>query len=117
MLYALDRSQDRETVIGTLQIQATEGNKEEAEIGLFSVSPAYQSRGVGGRLIRAAFEHMKSLGFKVATIHVIENRTEILVWYRKLGFEETGERIPFIWPVLLKVKDLHFLTLKKRLDE
>lgn len=38
---------------------------------------------------------MKILRFEYATMHVLENRLDILPWYKKLGFTETGERIPF----------------------
>lgn len=117
LLYAFDRSTQPAQVIGTLQIQPVAEAPAEAEIGLFSVSPEYQSRGVGGRLVRHAFETMKQKGFSTAVIHVLESRVEILAWYKKLGFVETGERIPFIWPEMLKVADLHFLTLKKPLTE
>lgn len=102
-------------VVGTVQIQPSQSVKEEAEVGLFSVSPFHQSRGIGGRLIRQAMEEMTRLGFNTATMHVLENRPEILGWYKKLGFAETGERVPFLWPEMLKIKDLHFLTLKKPL--
>ncbi|KAI8326697.1 acyl-CoA N-acyltransferase [Choanephora cucurbitarum] len=105
---------DEETVVGTLQIQPMKSEEKEAEIGLLSVSPLYQSRGIGGKLIRQALIEMQQLGFTFAVMHVLENRPEILSWYRKLGFSETGERIPFVWPEMLKVdEDLHFLTLKK----
>ncbi|KAI7877532.1 acyl-CoA N-acyltransferase [Lichtheimia hyalospora FSU 10163] len=112
LLYAFDSS-DTEKVIGTVQIQ--HHDSKEAEIGLFSVSPDYQSKGVGGRLMRGACERMKELGYTTATLHVLENRPELLAWYAKLGFKETGERVPFVWPEMLKIKDLHFLTLKKDL--
>lgn len=115
LLYAFDRSGDVDIVVGTLQIQADEHNSEEAELGLFSVNPAYQSQGIGGKLIRAAFDKMKELGYSKAVIHVLENRPEILGWYRKIGFVDTGEKVPFIWPEQLKIKDLHFLVLKKDL--
>lgn len=104
---------ENDTIVGTVQIQPNHEAPNEAEVGLFSVSPLHQSRGIGGKLIRQAMSEMKTLGFDTAVMHVLENRPEILSWYKKLGFEETGERIPFIWPEMLKVKDLHFLTLKK----
>ncbi|KAI9256449.1 acyl-CoA N-acyltransferase [Phascolomyces articulosus] len=117
LLYAFDTSgaSGEETVVGTIQLQPS-ADGQEAELGLFAVSPTMQSRGVGGRLVRSGFERMKELGFKVAMIHVLETRVEILNWYRKLGFKETGERIPFVWPEMLKVKDVCFITLKKDLD-
>ncbi|KAI8075389.1 acyl-CoA N-acyltransferase [Gilbertella persicaria] len=105
---------EEEQVVGTLQIQPSKEDPAEAEVGLFSVSPLHQSRGIGGKLIRQALIEMNALGFKYAMMHVLENRPEILTWYRKLGFVETGERIPFIWPEMLKEdKSVHFLTLKK----
>ncbi|GAA5815250.1 hypothetical protein MFLAVUS_008756 [Mucor flavus] len=111
LLFALEQ----DNVVGTVQIQPSHEAPNEAEIGLFSVSPLHQSRGIGGKLIRQAMSEMKILGFNTAVMHVLENRPEILSWYKKLGFEETGERIPFVWPEMLKIKDLHFLTLKKAL--
>ncbi|CAO3621215.1 unnamed protein product [Cunninghamella blakesleeana] len=114
MLLAIEKKGDQEErVVGTIQIQ--HDNKEEAELGLFSVEPTLQSKGIGGKLVRAAFEEMKERGYKRAVMHVIEVRTEILAWYKKLGFEPTGERIPFVWPELLKIPDTHFITLKRAL--
>ncbi|GAN10905.1 acetyltransferase [Mucor ambiguus] len=105
---------DQDEVVGTVQIQHVPEHPGEAEIGLFSVSPVHQSRGIGGKLVRQAMLEMHQLGFNTAMMHVLENRPEILTWYKKLGFAETGERIPFIFPEMLKAdKDLHFLTLKK----
>ncbi|KAL7315722.1 hypothetical protein PS15m_004902 [Mucor circinelloides] len=110
LLFAFDQDQ----LVGTVQIQHAPEHPGEAEIGLFSVSPAHQSRGIGGKLVRQAMLEMHQLGYHTAMMHVLENRPEILTWYKKLGFTETGERIPFVWPEMLKVdKDVHFLTLKK----
>lgn len=116
LLFAFEQVGNTESVVGTVQIQPSEEHPNEAEVGLFSVSPTHQSCGIGGKLVRAAMEEMKILGFEYATMHVLENRPEILTWYKKLGYTETGERIPFVWPEMLKVKDLHFLTLKKPLN-
>ncbi|KAI9301733.1 acyl-CoA N-acyltransferase [Cunninghamella echinulata] len=103
-----------ERVVGTIQIQ--HANEEEAELGLLSVDPSLQSKGIGGKLVRAALKEMKEeRHYLRAVMHLLEVRTEILVWYKKLGFEPTGERIPFVWPALLKIPDTHFITLKKTL--
>lgn len=104
-----------DNVVGTVQIQPSHESPKEAEVGLFSVSPLHQSRGIGGKLVRQAMSEMTTLGFDTAVMHVLENRPELLSWYKKLGFEETNERIPFVWPEMLKVKDIHFLTLKRTL--
>lgn len=105
-----------DTVVGTVLIQPKNQLPGEAEIGMFSVSPLHQSRGIGGNLMQNAFLKMRDLGLNCAMLHVLENRPEILTWYQKLGFVETGEREPFPWPERLIVdKDLHTLTLKKSL--
>lgn len=113
MLFAFEGN--TETVVGTIQIHPSQDHPKEAKVALFSVSPAQQSRGIGGKLIRAAMEEMKTLGFEYITLQVLENRPEILNWYKKLGFIETGELVPFVRPDLLIVKDLRFLNLKKPL--
>ncbi|KAG0172284.1 hypothetical protein DFQ28_005431 [Apophysomyces sp. BC1034] len=113
LLYAFQRVDGSDVLVGTVQIQPE--SDSEAEVGLFAVDPQLQSCGIGGKLIRAALDKMKVLGFEAAVMHVLENRPEILKWYSKLGFEETGERVPFVWPENLKIKDLHFLVLKKKL--
>lgn len=103
-------------VAGTIKINPSHESPNEAEVGLFSVSPLHQSRGIGRKLICQAMSEMTKLGFDTAVIQVLENRPEIISWYRKLGFEKTGERIPFGWPEKLKVlEDIHVLILKKTL--
>ncbi|KAI8379058.1 acyl-CoA N-acyltransferase [Radiomyces spectabilis] len=113
LMYAFERSDHgEELVVGTIQIQPCNGGTE-AEIGLFSVSPAHQSRGIGGKLLSAALQKMEQLGYENAVIQVLENRQDILAWYQKMGFVKTGERMPFVWPEKLKIQGLHFLILKK----
>ncbi|KAI7898972.1 acyl-CoA N-acyltransferase, partial [Cokeromyces recurvatus] len=106
LLFAFDEGK----VVGTVQIKPL--NQDEAAISLFSVSPTCQSHGFGGRLIRAALSEMKTLGFKNCVLHVFNNRTELLAWYKKIGFKETGEQVSFSVPDKLKSKDLHFVVLK-----
>lgn len=113
-MLAFEKQDQVTTVVGTVQIQP-EG-PGEAGIGLLSVDQNYQSRGIGGRLVRAAMEEMKVLGYKTAVLHVLETRAELLLWYRKIGFVETGEKEPFVWPEMLKVKSIGFLVLKKSLE-
>ncbi|KAG1051308.1 hypothetical protein G6F43_006472 [Rhizopus delemar] len=104
-------------IVGTLQIQISPEHPSEAGIGFFSVSPFEQSRGIGSKLIRAALEEMKQMGMMYARMNVFENRPELLSWYKKLGFQETGERKSYIRPVKLKDEGTCFLILKKPLQD
>ncbi|CAO3593360.1 unnamed protein product [Absidia cylindrospora] len=111
-----DKNGEQDKVVGTVQIQPEE-TPGEAGVGLLSVDQSVQSRGIGGRLVRGAMDEMKTRGFHTAVLHVLETRAELLLWYRKLGFKETGEKEPFVWPDMLKVESIGFLVLKKSLLE
>ena len=71
-------------------------------LGLFAVLPSYQSKGIGGKLVRAALSHIKDeWKCERCVIWVLENRPELLKWYEKMGFRWNGETRPFVFPDLL----------------
>lgn len=80
----------------------------------------YQSGGIGGTLINKAFSVLKEhFHFKRAVITVLHMRTELLAWYKKLGFVENGETETFPEenegngkPI---VDDVYFIVLKRDL--
>jgi N-acetylglutamate synthase-like GNAT family acetyltransferase len=85
-----------------------------AYLGMLTVDPERQSSGLG-KLILAAAE------FAATRIEmtVIEQRGELIAWYERRGYAQTGERRPF--PAhdprfgLPKRADLIFVVLEKRL--
>lgn len=78
-------------------------NMDEGHLGMFAVDPSYQSRGLGKRLMEYALEYVKvKEQKKFVTINVIEKREDLLAWYRRLGFVDTGKRLPFVYPHLQK---------------
>jgi ribosomal protein S18 acetylase RimI-like enzyme len=68
----------------------------QAYIGLLAVDPDQQSRGIGAFLLRAAEsfarDQLKATG---AVMTVLAPRKELIAWYKRMGFEPTGEVIPF----------------------
>ena len=51
-------------------------------------------------------------------MHVIHQRTELISWYRRLGYQPTGERVPFPLDepgVIAKQDNLDFTVLAKAL--
>ena len=64
-------------------------------IGMFSVSPLYQDRGIGRALLMAAEKYATELNCTTLTMTVISTRTELIDWYKRRGFEPTGEILPF----------------------
>lgn len=64
-------------------------------LGMFSVSPVLQGGGVGKKLLAAAEEYAKKLGCAVIFMSVISVRDELINWYKRHGYADTGERKPF----------------------
>src|SRR5688572_7915645 len=67
-----------------------------AHIGLFAVSPSLQAKGLGRALLAEAERvAQKEAGAVRAKMTVIEQRPELIEWYRRRGYHATGETEPF----------------------
>ena len=64
-------------------------------LGMLSVSPDLQSRGIGKALMHAASGYAKEQGCQSVFIKVISVRHELIDWYLRQGFVKTGESEPF----------------------
>lgn len=91
-----------------------------AYLGLLSVDPDRQAGGLGRSLVTAAELYAaRSLGAKRMEMTVIRQRGELIAWYERLGYSQTGELRPF--PLddprfgLPKMRDLEFVVLAKAL--
>lgn len=70
-----------------------------AMIGLFGVSPAYQSHGIGKLLINHSISHIRDVwNCARIVLWVLDNRPELLLWYEKIGFVWNGETRSFVNP-------------------
>ncbi|KAG0288923.1 hypothetical protein BGZ96_007382 [Linnemannia gamsii] len=86
---------------------------EQIMLGLISVDPTLQSRGIGGKLVKAGLKYAKEvMGRKQAVVYVVFQRTELREWYQRIGFIDYGEKRPY--PVLesTKQEDVHFNVLR-----
>ena len=91
-----------------------------AYLGMLSVDPVVQSRGLGRQLIEAAEQTARSeFGAAVIEMTVIAQRAELIAYYERRGYAQTGEMRPF--PLddprfgLPKRHDLVFTVLAKAL--
>lgn len=89
---------DGEQVIGCVVIAHRGGGL--AYLGMLCVEPALQSHGIGRGLVSAA-EDMARESFRARTIEmtVIDARTELIAWYRRLGYARSGETRDFPVPL------------------
>ncbi|KAI9015743.1 acyl-CoA N-acyltransferase [Phycomyces nitens] len=100
-------------VVGTVMVQLEDMQPNEAEIRMVSVHPSYQSCGMGRRLVDASTEFIRSLDRNVMSIRVLENRTDVMQWYVRLGFVATGDRMNVLDESLLKVPGVTFVKLSR----
>ena len=92
-----------------------------AYLGLLSVWPDGQARGVGRALVEHAEHLARGAHARRLWMTVIRQRTELIAWYARRGFHPTGETQPFPYGDqrfgVPKRPDLEFVVLEKRLEE
>lgn len=64
-------------------------------VGMFSVLPLLQNKGVGRALIEQAEVYARKYNCDTLTMTVISTRLELIAWYQRRGYEPTGEVQPF----------------------
>ena len=97
---------------------------QAAYLGMLTVNPAAQRAGLGKQLIQAAESWIKARWASTCAIEmtVISVRSELIAFYERRGFSQTGERRPFPGyqdPERFgtpKRPDLEFVVLRKTLD-
>jgi ribosomal protein S18 acetylase RimI-like enzyme len=64
-------------------------------LGMLSVLPHLQDKGLGRELLMAAEDFAQSIGKSIITMTVITSRTTLIEWYQRRGYMLTGEILPF----------------------
>jgi len=85
-------------------------------LGMFSVAPDLQGGGIGKKMLQAAEEHAAHVDCRSIYMYVISVRTELIDWYKRKGYVETGELVPFNEDGLTGAhkRKLEFLVLEKK---
>jgi ribosomal protein S18 acetylase RimI-like enzyme len=79
-------------VMGCVNLQQ---HDDKVYLGMLSVSPQLQGAGIGKKLLKAAEEYTLQVNGKAVYMTVISVRTELINWYERYGYKDTGERKPF----------------------
>jgi GNAT superfamily N-acetyltransferase len=82
-------------------------------LGLLGVDPRRQGTGLGRRLMDAAEKFFRGAGCVAVDLRVVSARTPLPVFYRHLGYLETGTA-PFAPDVPVKVP-CHYILMSKTL--
>ncbi len=90
---------------------------EKLYLGMLSVEPHLQGFGIGKHLLRAAEEYALSQNCTSIYMTVITARTELIEWYSRFGYVDTGTRKDFKEDALTgkPLQQLEFMVLEKHL--
>ncbi|HWD89730.1 MAG TPA: GNAT family N-acetyltransferase [Mucilaginibacter sp.] len=84
---------DEGSIIACVYLQMFSSKK--LYLGMLTVSPKLQAAGVGRQLLQEADIRAKEWGCKTIFMTVISTRIELIDWYKRRGYADTGEREPF----------------------
>lgn len=117
ILVCEETASGRRTLLGCILV---EKNDCEAYVGMLAVDPDRQSEGIGRLLLQSAESYATGVfDCASAKMWILSGRDELMAWYVRMGYAETGETEPFLPPesgVTPLVDNLHFLVIKKELD-
>lgn len=100
-------------IIGCIQIEEEVKDSKIGYFGPLAVSPNYQGKKLGVYLVDVAEQVCKQWNFKELCLVTANVRTDLITWYTKLGFIQTGTS-EFIH--LERVtRPVHFVNFSKKL--
>jgi GNAT superfamily N-acetyltransferase len=88
-------------------------------LGMLTVEPLAQAQGIGRAMLFEAEKFAREWGANRITLTVIQLRTELIGWYERRGYRQTGEFEEFPYGDTRfgqpKRDDLHFIVFEKEL--
>ena len=106
---------ENDQIIGSVLLVEKE---HQLYLGMLTVSPELQNSGIGKKLLAEAENHAKSLGLSSIVMTVISVREELIAWYKRHGYVDTGEREAFPESgihVTVSEVPLEFIYLEKKI--
>lgn len=91
---------------------------DQLYVGMLTVSPELQNSGIGKKMLAEAEIHAKTVGLSTLSMTVVSVRSELIAWYKRHGYVDTGEREPFPSSdihINISDKPLEFIHLEKKI--
>lgn len=107
---------ENDEILGCVELKP---EHEGLYLGMLTVKPNLQNKGIGKVMLNAAEEIAEEHGCSKIFMTVITLRTELMAWYQRHGYIDTGVRKPFAFtdPRFGQPKaPLEFAVLEKRLN-
>lgn len=105
---------ENEQIIGSVLLVEKE---HQLYLGMLTVSPELQNSGIGKKLLAEGENQAKTLGLSSIIMTVVSVRSELIAWYKRHGYVETGEREAFLSSdihINISNEPLEFIFLEKQ---
>ncbi len=104
---------ETDTLIGCVRLKKQD---DKIYLGMLSVSPTLQAKGIGKQLLQAAENYAQKENVPTIYMTVISVRPELIAWYERHGYQRTGEILPFEPNEKFEIlnQPLEFVVLEKR---
>lgn len=92
--------------------------EDELYLGMLTVSPELQNSGIGKKLMYQAEVFALEMGIPKIVMTVISVREELISWYKRHGYVDTGVKEPFPKSDIFNqtaIEPLEFIVLEKRI--
>jgi ribosomal protein S18 acetylase RimI-like enzyme len=91
-------------------------NENKMYLGMLTVSPELQAGGIGKKILKGAEEYAVAQNCDTMEMTVISVRHELIAWYERQGYHDTGRRSPFPDdPLSVQKQQLEFIEMEKSL--
>lgn len=106
---------EEKAIIGCVHLEKQD---EQLYLGMLSVHPEIQAKGIGKKLLQAAEQHAHEVDCRSIVMTVISVRKELIAWYQRNGYTDTSVRKPFPDDPRFgtPVVPLQFVVLEKKLS-
>ncbi|MBP6431164.1 MAG: GNAT family N-acetyltransferase [Ferruginibacter sp.] len=106
---------ENNVIVGCVNLQQHDA---KIYLGMLSVSPLLQNAGIGKQLLAAADEYALQQNCSTIYMTVITHRTELISWYKRHGYVDTGKTEPFIEneETGKQLTKLEFMVLEKNIS-
>ncbi len=102
-------------IIGCVELRKEE---DKLYLGMLTVNPTIQGKGIGKALLKASEEVAAKQQCTAIFMNVLTDRKELIDWYVRHGYHDTGKRKPFAFTdprFGFPKKPLEFMILEKNL--
>lgn len=106
---------ENDKIIGSVLLAEKE---HQLYLGMLTVSPELQNSGIGKKMLAEAENHAKILGLSSIIMTVISVCEELIAWYKRHGYIDTGKREAFPEShihVTVSEEPLEFIFLEKKI--